>query len=144
WAGDSWEDAARLWSSIYSRVGQLPPERTIVVSYDALAAHPVATLAALHDALAQVGLDPERFDPAMLAVSHAAIVDKPPPTIATLADDGQVTLTPIASVDVDRWTADVHARVWPLVAETHRRLGQRLGAVYVAPPRPTRVSDEQW
>jgi hypothetical protein len=143
WAGKSWADAARRWTGLNSRISQLPADRTIVVSYDVLAEQPAETLAGLHEALAAAGLDPDGFDPMQLTASHAAVVGKPRPTIAR-AVDGQVVFGPIPSLDRQAWTPEVHAQVWPVVAETHRALAELFPNVYVSPPRPEHVPENEW
>lgn len=143
WAGNGWADAARVWVDINQHIGQLPADRTIVVGYDVLAAEPAETVAGIREALQSAGLDPGRFDDTQFAISHAHIVGQPGSTIATL-DDGQLAFRPIPSLDGDRWTPALHAEVWPVVAEMHRRLRTRFAGVYESPPRPEHVAEDEW
>jgi hypothetical protein len=143
WAGNAWADAARLWADINACIDQLPQDRTVVVSYDVLAAHPAETVSGLREALWSIGLDPERFDDRQFLASHAHIIGEPRPTIASTVD-GHIVLHPIPSLDGERWTPEVHAAVWPVVADTHRMLLTRFGDVYEAPSRPGHVPDDEW
>jgi hypothetical protein len=143
WAGSTVEDAARLWASISANVAQLPADRTIIVSYDVLAAEPQETVAGLCEAVALLGLDPDGLDDTELATSHAALVGQPRPTIARVVD-GAVSLAPIPSLNEGLWTPELQARVWPIVADTHRALREMLPSTYVSPPRPPHVSPSEW
>ena len=130
----------------YQRLGfeQLPIERTLVVGYDALAANPAGTLSAISAALDDLGLDPHLLDDRQLATSHAALIGRAArPTLAEVVD-GQVRLRAMPSLDEDLWTEDVHARVWPIVAELHRAMLRTFAGGYVAPPRPEHVPADQW
>ncbi|HWU22391.1 MAG TPA: sulfotransferase [Nocardioides sp.] len=144
WAGGSIESAARLWVRMNAFVTQLPVASTLVIGYDALAADPVGTLGAIHEALAELGLDPQLLDDTQLATSHAAVTGHDPrPTLGEVVD-GEVLLRPMPSLDERLWTKDVHARVWPIVADMHDALQHTFAGVYVAPPRPDHVAAEQW
>jgi hypothetical protein len=144
WAGNSWSAAARLWVTLNDRTPQLPDERTIVVGYDVFAAHPAESVAGLKDALSSLGLDPDQFDAGRLAASHAHIVGHPRPTVGNRRDDGEIVLDAIPSVDLERWTPEIHAEVWPLVADVHRALLDRYPSVYVPPERPDHVARDEW
>jgi len=143
WAGESWEDNARLWVALCGKIIDLPAERRIPVSYDALAAEPDVTLASLAGALGQYGYPVDDLDPAMLGLSHAAIIGEPRPVIGA-GEDGQVVgLKPISSFDADRWSGDIHERVWPIVMDTHFELLRLFPGSYCCPPRPTlKIHDE--
>jgi hypothetical protein len=143
WAGGTVESAARLWVTLNGCVERLPMDSTIVVGYDALAADPVGTLAGIHDALGSLGLAADQFDAAQFAHSRAAIIARPRPTVAELVD-GQVIFRAIPSLDEQQWTPDLHDLVWPIVAETHRALGDTFAGAYTAPPRPDHVPPDQW
>jgi hypothetical protein len=143
WAGDTWASAAQLWVDINACIDQLPEGRTIAVSYDVLAAHPTETVSGLREALHSIDLDPERFDDRQFVASHAHIIGEPRPTVASLVNR-QVVFNSIPSLDGDRWTPEVHAAVWPVVADMHRWLFARFGDVYEAPPRPDHVLDDEW
>lgn len=144
WAGGSVESAARLWVRMNAFVEQLPVERTLVVGYDALAADPAGTLGAIHDALADLGLDPQLLDDAQLAASHAALIGHAPrPTLAEVVD-GRLRLRAMPSLDEHLWTEDVHGQVWPIVAELHRAMQNTFAGAYLAPPRPGHVPADEW
>jgi hypothetical protein len=143
WAGDSWADAARIWTEMNGCINQLPEARTIVVGYDVLAAHPADTVAGLREALHSIGLDPDRFDDAQFVASHAHIIGEPRPTVASVVD-GRVVFDAISSVDTERWTPEVHAAVWPVVADMHRALLARFGGIYESPARPDHVPPDEW
>jgi hypothetical protein len=144
WAGATWQDAARLWVTLHRYVAALPADRTVAVGYDALAAHPAETVAALREVLGALGLDPAGFDDRQFATSHAHVVGRPRPTVASLDDSGRTVFRPMASLDEQRWTPEAHAAVWPVVAETHRELRERFPGVYSAPSRPQHVPDTEW
>jgi hypothetical protein len=135
--------AAELWVRLNSCIDQLPIDRTVVVGYDVFAAQPADTIAGLREALAAAGLNPALFDEAQFAASHATIVGQPRPTVATVRD-GELVFGPISSLDAESWTAEVHERVWPIVADMHRALVETFPDVYASPPRPSHVSSEQW
>ena len=143
WAGDSWADAAQLWVELNGCIDQLPQERTIVAGYDALAAQPADTIAGIGEALQSLGLDPDGFDDRQFAASHAHIIGEPRPTIATIVG-GRVVFEPISSLDGHRWTPEVHAAVWPVVADAHRTLRARFAPAYESPPRPDHVPEDEW
>ncbi|HET7531059.1 MAG TPA: sulfotransferase [Mycobacteriales bacterium] len=143
WAGSSWAGAAQLWADLNRSVDQLPLDRTIVVGYDVLAAHPGDTVAGLREAMQSLDLSADQFDDAQFAVSHAHVVGEPRPTVAAVVD-GRVVFRSRPSLDTGRWTPHVHAEVWPIVAEVHQRLQERFGEVYQGPIRPEHVPVDQW
>jgi hypothetical protein len=143
WAGNSWADAAQLWVRLNRCIDNLPGERTIVVGYDELAAHPADIVTSLREALGSLSLDTALFDDRQFAGSHAHIVGRPRPTVASVLD-GQVVFHAIPSLDEQRWTPQVHAEVWPIVADMHRSLLDRFPGVYVTPPRPDHVPENEW
>lgn len=136
WAGDTWEEVAKLWATLAGHTLELPADRLIPVSYDGLAAQPEETLASLRAGLEGHGFGTRGLDARLLAVSHAAVVGEPRPTIG-VADDGQApTLQPIRSFDSERWSGDLHARVWPIVRDMHYELLRRFPGAYRCPPPP--------
>lgn len=143
WAGETLAHAAEMWVRLNACIEQLPIERTIIVSYDALAADPAGVLAGLGEALAHLGIDPRLLDRAQLAVSHASLIGKPRPTVAVVID-GKVVLRPIGSLDQEHWTPEVHDVVWPIVADLHRAMARTFGDAYTAPERPAHVAADQW
>jgi len=147
WAGDSWEANAELWVALCSRIIELPSDRLIVVGYDTLATQPEATLATLGSALRAHGFDTSGLDDRMLGHSHAAIIGEPRPVIGTHGggeDDAGGTAGPklqsIRSLDAERWSGDIHARIWPIVRDTHFELLRRFPGVYQCPPMPYPLS----
>jgi hypothetical protein len=143
WAGNSWADAAQLWVTLNGCIDRLPAERTIVVGYDTFTSFPVEVVTSLREALGSLGLDADRFDDRQFVASHAHVVGSPRPTVAAVVDE-QVVFRAIPSLDAQRWTPEVHAAVWPIVADVHRALRDRFPGVYESPPRPDRVPESEW
>jgi sulfotransferase family protein len=144
WAGETWEDTAQLWVTLTSLTIELPADRLIPVSYDALAEEPGETLASLGAALESHGFGTRDLDQRLLAVSHAAVVGEPRPTIGTF-DGGEFrSLQPIRSFDSERWSGDIQARIWPIVRDMHYELLRRFPGAYRCPPPPRslRIHDD--
>ena len=145
WAGDSWEANAELWVTLSARIIELPADRLVAVGYDTLAMEPEKTLAALRAALDSRGFDSSGLDDDMLGFSHAAIIGEPRPVIGRQQpgigeEQGGSRLRPIRSLDAERWSGDIHARIWPIVRDTHFELLRRFPTVYRCPPRPSSLS----
>jgi len=136
WFGETWEDSARLWANMCSRIIDLPADRLITVGYDALAAQPEPTLAGLIAALDACGYPVHDLDARMLAVSHAARVGQPRPVIGVRENGRGFRFQSIRSLDAERWSGDIHERIWPIVRDTHFELLRRFPGVYRCPPRP--------
>ena len=136
WAGDTWADAARLWATLCGQMLYLPADRLIAVGYDALAEEPEQTLADLTVALDKHGFPTADLDPAVLTLSHAAIIGEPRPVIGVAMDGKAGGLRPISSFDAQRWSGDIHAEVWPVVADTHFELMRRFPGTYRCPQPP--------
>jgi Sulfotransferase family len=134
-AGSSDLESARVWSDFYRHAVDLPPDRTIDVSFDGLCAAPGATLDALDDDLRWHGLDAGGFDRRVLARSHAVPPGWVRPTAARLDAAGQVILAGRPSVDPGEWSAARNEMVRPVVADVDRQLRAR--ARYLEPARPT-------
>jgi hypothetical protein len=144
WSGDTWADTARLWATLCGQMLYLPDDRLIPVGYDALAEEPEQTLADLTAALDTHGFPTADLDARMLTLSHAAIIGQPRPVIG-VADDGKVRgLRPIRSLEVERWSGDIHSQVWPVVRDTHFELLRRFPGTYRCPPPPgpLRIHDD--
>jgi Sulfotransferase family len=141
-AGRTFTESAALWAMCNARVGKLPIDRTVVISYDALASEPETTLSSLHAGLGRLGYDCSSLDPRHLAISHAS-PEGPRPRLGTM-EEGRVVLNPIPSYDREHWSGDIHKTVWPVVRDVHRHLQQRFPAVYRLPPSPRvlRVHDD--
>ncbi len=139
WGGESWADSARIWATLCGQMLYLPADRLIPVGYDALAAEPEQTLGDLATALDKHGFPVADLDPGVLTLSHAAIIGEPRPVIGVTGNgDGTVTgMRPISSFDADRWSGDIHAEVWPVVADMHFELLRRFPGAYRCPPQPT-------
>ncbi len=138
WAGDSWTEVARLWATLCSQVLYLPEDRLVTVGYDALAAKPGLTLTDLTAALDTHGFPVADLDPAILTLSHAAIIGEPRPVIG-VAGSGDLKaggLRPIRSFEEERWSGDIHAQVWPVVQDMHFELMRRFPGSYHCPPPP--------
>jgi hypothetical protein len=138
WAGRTWADSAEVWAASYRSVFDLPPERTVLVSYEAVTAQPEPTLEALRGTLGTLGYPTGALDLDELAVSHAPPRSGPRPTIGVV-EDGEVRLHPIPSFDPGRWSGDIHRMVWPVVQDVHRKLREAFPSVYAAPPPPRRL-----
>jgi hypothetical protein len=136
WFGETWEDSARLWTNMGGRIIDLPADRLIPVGYDALASQPAQTLAALMAALDARGFPVHDLDARMLTVSHAALIGQPRPAIGVRENGGGFRFQSIRSFDVERWSGDIHARIWPIVRDMHFELLRRFPGVYGCPPRP--------
>jgi hypothetical protein len=139
WAGVSWADSAAVWRDCYSAVDRLPGDRTIPVSYDALASDPGPTLAVLRLRLEEHGFDTSKLDLRELTISHAPPVGLGPrPTIGVLTGE-HVGLRQISSFDPDSWSGDIQRVVWPVVKDVHRGLQSLFEGVYRCPPAPQRL-----
>jgi hypothetical protein len=136
WFGDTWEDCATLWANLCGRIIDLPSDRVIPVGYDALAAQPEHVLAGLLTALAARGFPAHDLDARILTVSHAALIGEPRPVISTSEEAGAFRFQPVRSFDAERWSGDIHAKIWPIVRDTHFELLRRFPGVYVCPPQP--------
>lgn len=134
WAGASFEESARLWATMYAHVAELPPERTVSFAYDALGARPEETLRKLEADLAAHGFDSSGLDREVLAVSHASVPGQRP-TVG-VREPGGVRLVPFPTVELEHWSGDIQAAVWPAVREVHLDLQRRFPEVYVTPPPP--------
>jgi hypothetical protein len=139
WAGETWADNAQLWVNLCAQIISLPEDRLIPVSYDALAHEPEQTLASLAASLDKHGFPTEDLDHQLLSLSHAAIIGEPRPVIGA-AEGGTTRLRPVSSLDVERWSGDIHAEVWPIVRDTHIELLRRFPGIYRCPPRPGSLS----
>ncbi|HEX9035031.1 MAG TPA: sulfotransferase, partial [Streptosporangiaceae bacterium] len=145
WAGQTWADTARLWATLCGQIIELPPDRLVAVGYDALAAEPAPTLAALVGALDKHGFPVSGLDAGVLALSHAAIIGEPRPVIGvTPGEEPGGGLQPISSFDAQRWSGDIHSEIWPVVRDMHHELLRRFPGVYRCPPAPRslRIHDD--
>ena len=135
WAGEAWAESAAVWASLYRHVGELPTDRVVPVSFDALAAEPGPTLGLLRLRLGELGFDVDGLDEGVLAVSHAPPSSGPRPTIGVVEGD-EVRLRPVTSFEGASWSGDIQRMVWPEVRDVHLDLQQRYEGVYRSPPRP--------
>jgi hypothetical protein len=139
WAGATWADSARIWASLYRHVGELPLDRVVPVSFDALTSDPGPTLGMLRLRLADAGFDTDNLDERVLAVSHAPPASGPRRTIGVIEGDA-VRLHSMSSFDASAWSGDIQRMVWPAVQEVHLDLQQRYEGLYRAPPPPSGLS----
>jgi hypothetical protein len=139
WAGRNWAESAEVWATSYRSAFELPGQRTVLVSYEAVAAEPEETLGALCDTLVSLGYPARQLDLGELAVSHAPPSTGPRSTVGVV-EDGEVRLRPIPSFDPDRWSGDIHRMVWPVVKDVHRGLIERYPTIYRCPPPPLRLT----
>ena len=138
WAGRDWAGSAEVWAAAYRSLPELPADRTVVVSYDAVASAPESTMAALCSTVAAMGYPASAVDARELAVSHAPPTSGDRPTIGVV-EDGAVRLRPIAAFAPEHWSGDIHRMVWPIVQEVHMGLRERFPSVYLCPPPPRRL-----
>jgi hypothetical protein len=120
WVPASPAGRAGIWSRTYAEIHRLPVDRTLVVSYDRLCADPSHALAEFEIELAARGIRVERLQRRALGYSYARATGPPRPTLA----DPTGHLSPIPSVDLDRWTAAIHAEVEPHVWRVDEQLRQ--------------------
>jgi hypothetical protein len=144
WFGETWEDSARLWANLCGRIIDLPADRMIPVGYDALAAQPEQALGALITSLSARGFPVHDLDARMLTVSHAALIGEPRPVIGAEENGRDYRFQSIRSFDAERWSGDIHARIWPIVRDTHFELLRRFPGIYRCPPEPRslKIHDE--
>jgi hypothetical protein len=136
WFGETWEDVARLWTQMCGRIIDLPSDRLIPVGYDMLAAQPERTVAALMSALDRHGFPVHALDARVLTLSHAALVGQPRPVIGVSENGSEFRFQSISSFDAERWSGDIHDRIWPIVRDAHFELLRRFPGIYSCPPQP--------
>ena len=129
WAGSTVGQRAALWASFYSKVGSLPLERTVVMSYDLLCREPETELEHLRDRLEQVGVPINEVNEEVFAVTHATEPSEHRPTIATLKD-GTISYRTIPAFDPDRWEEAELSEAEPHVNAVDEELRDRFGARY--------------
>jgi len=136
WAGATWAESAGIWASLYRHVGELPADRVVPVSFDALASEPGPTLGMLRHRLGELGFGVDDLDERVFAVSHAPPASGPRPTIGQREGE-TIRLRAVPSFDAAAWSGDIQRMVWPEVEQVHRELQQRYEGVYRAPPPPS-------
>ena len=139
WAGASWAESAGVWASLYRRVGELPADRVVPVSFDALASEPGPTLGMLRLRLGELGFGVDDLDEGVLAVSHAPPASGPRPTIGVREGD-TIRLRSVPSFNPAAWSGDIQRMVWPAVELVHRDLQMRCEGLCRAPPPPSELS----
>jgi hypothetical protein len=131
WAGRQLQDSAALWATYYRNAAELPPERTIALSYEQLCASPETIIYELENALAsRFGIDPASFNRRTLATSHATTSARR--TIATLEVD-TVVLKGVESYDAARWTEGMETAASIYVDEVEALMRERFAGVYSEP-----------
>jgi Sulfotransferase family len=131
WAGSQIGDSAALWAEYYAHAAALPPDRTLVLSYDRLCADPEPAIRRAGDFIAaRCGVEPAGFDPRVLATSFATTSQRS--TIAR-QDGDRVVFSPIASYDRARWTDGMEAVCRPAVGRVDEELRARYPDEYVEP-----------
>jgi hypothetical protein len=135
WAGRDWAESAEVWAHSYRSAIDLPADRTLVVSYDALAAYPESTIDLLCSAINGLGYGTTDLDLGELVVSHAPPSSGSRPTIG-VRENESVRLQPIPSFATEHWSGDIHRMVWPVVKDVHKSLLERYPSVYFSPPPP--------
>lgn len=90
WAGKSLEDRCKVWTDIYSCAKWLPLESTIPLCYDNLVESPLQAIESLTNGIGKLGFDSAGFDIEILTKSFAAATEDRRPTIAHVADGGEI------------------------------------------------------
>jgi len=132
WVGTTWKERAKVWSRFYGHAGELPFDRTVVVSYDKLCSSPGSALEELSLRLAAFQVDVESFDLSALATSHATNPCDQRPVLAHEREGGYVT-RPIASWDPQSWPTWMNKAIEPIVAGTDALLRQLFPVDYISP-----------
>lgn len=130
----SWEQSAERWAASYAAAERLPAERTVMVSYEAIAEDPDPEAKRLSDALEGLGFDTAGLDAHQLlphAPAQAGAGEKEAPSS-------------VAGFDPRHWSGDLQTMVWPVVHQVHRELQRRFGSAYRLPPKPEglKIHDE--
>jgi hypothetical protein len=134
WAGETALARAGVYAQFYERVDRLPRERTVAMSYDALAAEPTSTLARFERDLAALGFPTDDLDRAVFAGSHATKTHHARSTLGVV-EGGATRLRPIASFDASAWSAADEAACAPRVAQAVGKLEALFPGV-LCPPHP--------
>lgn len=133
WAGSTWADRAAVWSDFYSNIVGLPPERTLVFSYDKLCSNPGVAIRELNEGLCACGIDAEQLDVAVFEDSHATSEAFNRPTLRFRTGDSKARFRSIPSFDPDAWTEEIASQVEAVVEETDHAMRQRFPEAYVDP-----------
>jgi Sulfotransferase family len=128
WAGDTWEKRANLWAELSMLVTQLDGDRVIAVSYERICEEPDRELTNLVTSLGRLGYEVYDHDPAVLGRRYATYAEDPR---RGLWVDG--ALSPIASVDLVRWSKEIAEEVWPIIRDADAALREWSKGIYKAP-----------
>ncbi|WP_225850282.1 sulfotransferase [Streptomyces sp. HPF1205] len=123
WAGADVTARASLWCQFYEKALELPEDRTVAVSYDALCAAPQTALREMERQVTDNGFSLGPLDPSVLAVSHATKASDHRPTLAHTDEQGNVRFTPIAPEPDD----DLRAATAPVTETLQHKLAARFG-----------------
>jgi hypothetical protein len=127
WAGKDVAARAGLWRRCYEKALELPEDRTVAVSYDALCAAPETTLCELEDQVKAKGFPLGSLDRSVLAVSHAATAaDKRPTLVRAEGENG----SGFAPIPVEHDPA-LQEEIAPMTAPLQNRLASRFGCDWV-------------
>jgi len=91
WAGGNLKSRCKVWTDIYSCARWLPSERTITLCYDQLMESPSQTIESLSGNLEKFGFDSAGFDIKTLTTSFASTIQDRRPTIAEVAENGEIS-----------------------------------------------------
>lgn len=131
WAGRTAEESAKLWARFSMQIRELPRDRTIVVSYDALCADPEAIIAEFRLNLAKhLQIDPRKLDDRVFAKNHAS--GRPRNTLAQ-EPGGVLRFQPIPAIDSGAWTDDMEKMCRPHIANEDQWLRLHFGNAYRRP-----------
>jgi hypothetical protein len=133
WAGATWRERARLWSTFYASASLLPKDRTLVVSYERLCCDPSDTVHDLLDGLAKrLSVPAFKANIAVLARSHATMPAEERATVVKRHGSGWAfcSRSPLDSV---LWTKDINRRVRPEVKRVDSSMRELFRDVYISP-----------
>lgn len=118
WAGRSLEDRAQLYQRFYEKALDLPRDRLICVSYDALCHETLAGVRKLTTALSAFEIDTAQCDLGLFTISHATDPVRNRPRLAERDENGTIVFKAIPSHDRVRWRSKDLKRIWKIVGDT--------------------------
>ena len=142
WGGQDLRQRIGLWCKLYAHAHELPAERTVVLSYDALCNDPTETLRVFGQRLSRLGFPSETLSLAPFAHSYATT--HPRPTLGRPNEDGSIVLRSIPSFDRAHWEQLAHGEpVDSLTREVDAILREHFPSDYTVPSEwPSGSSDD--
>jgi L-2,4-diaminobutyrate decarboxylase len=113
WAGPSDNNRAHVWAEMNGYIDQVPKERTIFFSYDAMCQNPVAAISELENRLNAKGVNGP-FDHSTFAISHGS--PSVPRNVLFKQTHGESEMRSIAPYDVSAWSATDEDTVYHILA----------------------------